>query len=226
MIRIRRASPPSILCTSTGQDRYRKQEVVETLRKMQHGKCCYCEKYLPPAGPGRPVEHFRPQSLYPSLKFDWKNLLLACGTCNWSKRASFPITWEGDPILLDPSDSDVDPENHIEFIVSVGQGHIGEKGMAVPRDASTRGRISIKTLGLSKEHHIKERSHRVDELQDDYIDLMSELIKCESGCGDTQKIGRLKQKLQECTRDTRNYAGVGRTFHRRMQLHKVGVARG
>ncbi len=128
--------------------------------------------------------------------------------------------------MLDPSDPDVDPEDHIEFIVTGGQGHIGEQGMAVPRHASTRGRISIKTLGLSKEHHIKERSDRVDELKDDFIELMSELIRYESGCGDSLKIRKLKQKLQKSTRDTRNYAGVGRTFYRRMKLHKFGVTRG
>ena len=81
---------------------YNDEGVKDVLMEMHHGKCCYCE-----AKHGRGnlhVEHFRPRGSvrqspdgkneYPGyywLAYSWKNLLLACPTCNRKKSAKFPL---------------------------------------------------------------------------------------------------------------------------------------
>ena len=128
MIRIVRAATPSVLLTSSSPTRYKDAKVIEALWVkdakviealwvMQHEKCCYCEGYIPVSGAAKEVEHFRPQSKFLDLVNDWNNLLLACRACNNKKRANFPTTTSGDPLLLDPSDPLTDPQDHIEFVL-------------------------------------------------------------------------------------------------------------
>ena len=109
---------------------------------MQHNKCCYCESYIAESGSGKQVEHFRPRSQFKELQHDWNNLLLACADCNWAKLDGFPVAGNGEPLLLDPSDPDVDPEDHIEFIVSDEQiARVTDKGSigATLRTGNTQG---------------------------------------------------------------------------------------
>lgn len=78
----------------------------EKLRRLQHGKCAYCEK-LEDAFK-RPVEHFRPKKLaedfvnqrwtgvnthYWWLTWTWSNLYFSCDECNRNGRKGnrFPI---------------------------------------------------------------------------------------------------------------------------------------
>lgn len=44
--------------------------------------CSYCDRFVPV---GINVEHKRPKKLYPLLRLDWDNFLLACGNCNPTK---------------------------------------------------------------------------------------------------------------------------------------------
>jgi hypothetical protein len=71
---------------------------------MQMNRCAYCETHVRPAQPGN-VDHFRPcggvkqadgtprqTPGYFWLAYHWDNLLLACTTCNTSrKRDLFPL---------------------------------------------------------------------------------------------------------------------------------------
>ena len=111
MIRISRPAAPTELSTLMSADRFRHPHVVAALYAMQHGKCCYCEAYIPDWGTGKQVEHFRPQSAFRALINEWSNLLLACATCNSSKGDAFPtaLDWTGTPFLLDPSNPELDP---------------------------------------------------------------------------------------------------------------------
>jgi uncharacterized protein (TIGR02646 family) len=81
---------------------YNWKVVKDALMKMHHGKCCYCEKQIERAD--LHVEHFRPRGAlrqaadadneYPGyywLAYSWDNLLLACPTCNVTKRSTFPL---------------------------------------------------------------------------------------------------------------------------------------
>ena len=120
MIRIDRESVAVPEALQGPQPRYDKQEVREALSKMQHEKCCYCEKWIATTGQGQAVEHFRPQSLgkYPELKNEWTNLLHACSDCNGAKGGKFPLQEDGTPLLIDPSDPAINPEDHITFDVN------------------------------------------------------------------------------------------------------------
>jgi uncharacterized protein (TIGR02646 family) len=74
------------------RSRYAHQQVKRHLTRMFAGKCAYCESWVA-AVSYQHVEHFRPQSVYPLLAYEWTNLLFACERCNSAfKRQQFPLT--------------------------------------------------------------------------------------------------------------------------------------
>ncbi|MBP7997817.1 MAG: TIGR02646 family protein [Chloroflexi bacterium] len=116
-------------------------------------KCAYCESPVDGAS-YQHVEHFRPQSIYPKLAYEWDNLLLVCEKYNsHHKKEKFPLR-NGeqptenlrDPCLLDASDDNLlvnpcqdDPINFFtfkdEYIVCKNQ----------------RAQVSRMTYGLDRE---------------------------------------------------------------------------
>lgn len=71
--------------------RYGTDSVKNALRGMFGAKCCYCEGSVQGTS-YQQVEHFRPQSIYPSLAYRWTNLLYACEQCNCGfKKDLFPL---------------------------------------------------------------------------------------------------------------------------------------
>ena len=85
MIGVKRSpDAPSVLLTSTAEDRYRHDDVVERLFEDFHGKCYICE-ISPVQDPE--VEHLLPHKngTIPGRKFDWNNLFLCCRHCNGVK---------------------------------------------------------------------------------------------------------------------------------------------
>lgn len=138
---------------------YRHTSVHQELYRMQHGKCCYCERSLDRGT----IDHYRPKGAvyqnpgdrvstrgYYWLAYTWENLLLACSECNTRfKRELFPLAdpavrvWhhsgaeklpEELPLLLDPTLDD--PEEHISFRAFT------------PVARTRRGRETINTLHL------------------------------------------------------------------------------
>ncbi len=108
-------------------------KVKDFLYESQNGKCCYCERKRDKKRDSD-VEHFRPKAKvkeseehpgYWWLAYEWKNLLIACKTCNQGyKGTKFPLKNEskrvssknGDlnqekPLLINPLE-----ENPEEFI--------------------------------------------------------------------------------------------------------------
>ncbi len=74
------------------KSRYAHREIRRRLEEMFGAKCAYCESRVK-AVSYQHVEHFRPQSVYPLLAYEWTNLLLACERCNSAyKRQQFPLT--------------------------------------------------------------------------------------------------------------------------------------
>jgi hypothetical protein len=126
------------------------------------------------------VEHFRPKAYsqqktgskkrYPGyywLAYEWGNLYLSCQFCNVShKRNVFPLGNPAgraktsrdnllleDALLVDPGGAE-DPRDHIEFHDEV------------PRGKTTKGTITISSLGLDDGRHDEWRRERLDYLRE------------------------------------------------------------
>lgn len=70
-------------------NRYKKEDIKEALKRGSHKKCVYCEKNV--NDENFPVEHYRPKSVYYWLAYSWDNLLLSCDKCNTKKSDKFEI---------------------------------------------------------------------------------------------------------------------------------------
>lgn len=138
----------------------------DLLHDAQGAKCAYCEMQI---GKGSlPVEHFRPKAKairhdgsadggYWWLAWTWHNLLFSCATCNGSNHKGNHFGLEpgcqalsidaqppGSEVssLLDPTRED--PVDHIQFV------HVHRHWRPLARGGSSRGRYTIKTLGLDR----------------------------------------------------------------------------
>jgi uncharacterized protein (TIGR02646 family) len=104
---------------------YSKEDVKDELFKMQHQKCCYCERDLSElSSTERHVDHYVPQSEFDDqngnrewhLANRWENLLYSCPKCNSSKSNQVPVNPSNGAIeIINPSDNTLDPEDHITF---------------------------------------------------------------------------------------------------------------
>ena len=230
LIRINRTAPaPSVLSHSTAKERYSYPEVIQALLQIQYQKCCYCEVYIAESGSGKQVEHFRPRSQFAELEYEWTNLLLACADCNSAKSNKFPVSGAGEPLMLDPSDPAVDPEDHIEFVVrgkpvsgTDGTGRL-PAGLAVPRNGSPRGRETIQAIKLSGSQHVKRRNETLDKLHLYYSRLLAENKRATLGNGDTQQIEWLKNEIRRVIASDSTYAGLARTFVREHRVSIFGI---
>jgi len=187
MINVNRADCPAPLGGgSRAKDRYARQEVVDALHKMQHKKCCYCEHFISGEGHGKAVEHFAPKAVFKARRNDWDNLLLACAQCNGKKSDDYPILLtdepeepkviyisaptDGEPLLLDPSDSANDPEEHLQFVLDDRDDFFG---LICEKNDSDRGRETINVIGLDREFYTKAHRDHLIELSKDYMTLLS-----------------------------------------------------
>ncbi|MCU0325810.1 MAG: hypothetical protein MUF45_11250 [Spirosomaceae bacterium] len=150
---------------------YGNKSVKSLLIKIQHKKCCFCERYRPYARECD-VEHFRPKGGYQVdeslpliqpgyywLAYDFSNLFYSCKTCNQAyKKNFFPLSDETkraknhnddlsleESLLIHPEFDD--PQNHITFVEEI----------AKPINDSIKGKTTIKYLGLNDSELLKER---------------------------------------------------------------------
>lgn len=139
-----------------------------TLVKMQHHKCCYCDRRHVPDH--NSVEHFRPFARYWWLAWTWENLLFACAACNGKggKSDQFPLASGcaplsyleqppgGErPLLIDPTVDD--PRQHIHFAKL-------PTGRWTPIGKTERGSVTIRALGLARDSYLEEIAHHVDHV--------------------------------------------------------------
>ena len=222
MIRISRTAEPAILATSSSSTRYTLPQVVAELFEMHRGKCCYCERNIYGATQGKHVEHFQPQVLREDLRNEWTNLLLACSDCNGAKGGHFPKSECGEPLVIDPSNAALDPEDHIEFNVEkdrIVRWHV----FAKQRDFSKKGSCTIELIGLNRVHLIQDRGDRLDHIWQFYRELVTEIARLRKGTGDLHRLDYARQRLREFASDGCNFAGVARSFARAKRLHRYGV---
>jgi uncharacterized protein (TIGR02646 family) len=166
-----RAKIGALRSTDFDRSTYGSPEVRERLWKMQHGKCCFCERSY--EAKHSTVEHFRPKTEatddkgtkrtgYWWLGYELKNLYFCCPGCNTPKKSYFPLEPGATPLparslpwktkeqtlLLDPGFED--PEPHIEWVWS------GRKHGYVPAGKTERGRQTIHATALDQRDHLKE----------------------------------------------------------------------
>lgn len=84
--------------------RYAHPQIKAALLEETHGKCAYCESPLRHVAYGD-IEHILPKSVEPALRFEWRNLTIACDVCNTNKSNSGG--------LIDPYQCD--PATHFDF---------------------------------------------------------------------------------------------------------------
>lgn len=148
---------------------------------MQHGKCCYCERKLSEVGrTEREVEHYVPRSAFKDtdgniqwhLANKWENLLYACRSCNSKKGSQLPFnktTKECE--IIDPSCGDIDPEDHIDFVVEDCYITFKEK------NKSLRGRSTIDKLRFTERTDLFSRFRRIKtQIEVHFMELINALV--------------------------------------------------
>lgn len=228
MIKIKRGKCPDVLTDSPQKGtHYNKKAVVDELHRMQHGKCCYCQGKIPDGGLGKHVEHFRPKGLpiYEHLMNDWGNLFLACPQCNGAKKDKFPVRFNGDivrhpektggeQLLIDPSDKNCDPEDHIDFVVD-DKCEDALWGMAIAKNGSERGQLSIEVIELHGSHYTKERQTVLEELRYKYVALYDA-----NKYNRTVQFDSAKNRIEVLMGSNCEYSACARAFARAYRLDK------
>ncbi len=235
MILIQRTPCPGCLEHSPGEENaYRKREVVKALWEMQHEKCCYSETLLPAHGHGKAVEHFQPKSIFRWRKNDWSNLLLVCPQCNGRKRDLFPVMMTDNEdetnvlfvrsptnakkAILDPSDPLDDPEAHLTYVLDDRDSFYGQ---VIPKNNSTRGRLTIEVTGIDDHVFLKERVLRLIETLDvQYRSVLRAKVD--------QDDDALNARLTEFSgylRSNAKFAGLARAYARYKKLdQRFGIS--
>ena len=227
MIRINRSPCPAVLRgAGTDSDRYRHPDVVRELWKMQHKKCCYCERDIPETGHDKAVEHFAPKSVFKTRRNRWSNLLLACSQCNGKKSNKFPVMLTKNtreekvlyvkkarnnrPALIDPSGK-INPEAHLDYHLEMQDGSLA--GQICPRDGSVHGKMTISVTGIGDSFILKCRRQHFRTLCLALINL-DEAV--DTGDEDCIKVAldRFKNLLSSGSK----FAGLAREFARKMKL--------
>jgi len=216
MIRITRTNCPKLLNESPVEGKiYRAESVVNTLYEMQHGKCCYCEMKIPKSGPEKTVEHFRPQERdeFRLLRNDWRNLLLACSGCNGSKGNNFPVNGQNQPLIIDPTDTSVDPEEHLEFIVTLDSDFL--YGMVIERNSSEAGRTTINTLKLDNQFLTGRRRDFVHQLCSHYHNMLVAMSN-----NDKDDVESARALLINCAKPTKEFSACAKEFIEKTKVNE------
>jgi uncharacterized protein (TIGR02646 family) len=216
MIRVPRLSKPTILVqketewrdallqASTVHEKeraltkYCHRQIQETLDRMFHGKCAYCESKIEHVSDAH-IEHYRPKSRFPRLAFDWENLLLACGKCNSPafKGNHFPEAGEDGPLLNPCID---DPESHLRF------DYNSIAKLASVYGTTPRGVTTETLLGLNRPELRAYRSQQIQRLA--FIAVRA------------QTDPEARQLLDEAQGDNSEYAAFARILPSLIASHK------
>jgi 5-methylcytosine-specific restriction endonuclease McrA len=166
---------------------YKSPEVKELLRRETADKCVYCESKVPHVDHGD-VEHLRPKSIFPELRFSYENLTFSCGVCN-TKKGDF---YCNETPLLNPYE-DL-PEEHL---MPVGP-------MVLRAPASDRGLITQKRLDLNRTKLVERRQERLEAI----ATLLDQVARTQSAA---IRAVLLDQVDQECSAD-KEYCFVVRAY--------------
>lgn len=127
---------------------YKHPDIKEAVKNDSFEKCIYCESKVAAVYFGD-VEHIKPKSKFPDLKFDWDNLGYVCAKCNNVKSDK----WDNELPFINPY-----TENPDEFLCSTGHfiyHLVGNK----------RGEITEKEIDLNRVELIEMRKERIDAIR-------------------------------------------------------------
>ncbi len=147
--------------------------VREKLRSIYHDKCAYCESEINFFSSHVIIDHYRPQSRYYWLAYEWSNLLPACEKCSRSKGNQFPVSdernritspqnrreWPANsvsfsaekPLLLNPEIDN--PEDYLAFYPDGRIYAIGD---------NIKGNTTIHILNLNRAELVLQRKKLID----------------------------------------------------------------
>ncbi len=133
---------------NTIQNRYKHEDIKNTLKKECFNKCIYCESKINHDQFGD-IEHILPKSRFPELTFDWENLGFVCIKCNNAKRDYYDEELKiVNPYIEDPKD----------FFMAMGQRIENVLG-------NDRGFVSLEKLRLNRPELEEKRKLKLDSLQ-------------------------------------------------------------
>lgn len=138
------------------KNKYRQDDIKESLEKMYKKHCCYCESVVGISSYGR-IEHLKPKSMpqFYQYTFQWDNLHWCCEICNSSyKRARWDFAFP----ILDPSRDDID--KFLKLNLTTG------KYEAI--NHSGRARTTIEHTGINRENLVIARRRIMIRFLKDY----------------------------------------------------------
>ena len=153
MIKLNRPECPNPAALATN---YKHRDNKEALMKASFYKCMYCESKTTHIVHGD-IEHIKPKSKYPHLKFEWNNLGYACNKCNRDHKKD---KYHDD--FINPYD--VDPEDFIEVYGC----------LITSKDGHAKGDITIDFLNLNRPALLEKRLSRIKKL----IPLINKYFQC------------------------------------------------
>ena len=158
-------------------NKYRQDDVKETLKKMYHGHCCYCESIIGTSTYGR-IEHLRPKSIpqFYQYTFEWNNLHWCCEICNTSDKKA---RWDFQYPILDPSEDDIDQFLKLNLMTGEYEAIQNNK----------RAQTTIEHAGINRGSLVKARRRIIIRFLKDY--------KVHKSCGLEQNFCRDWELLKE-----------------------------
>ena len=215
MIAITRAEQPAKLKSSKAKDAWALPEVRAALHDMQASKCCYCEGKLRRSGSRQQIEHYWPKELYDDKRNSWTNLLLACDQCNHRKGKKFPLDDLSQPLVIDPTAGNVNPESELTFAIQFSDYfEFGLVGQVASVNGSVRGATTIEVVGLSEDHHQAERHRHFVEVLFPWLARYDQARKDK----DEVEMKALCAELERRMDSRAEYAGFARAFAREYDL--------
>lgn len=212
-------------------------DVREALWRMQHHKCCYCERKRE-KNRESDIEHFRPKADvteaaadhkgYWWLAYKWENLFFSCRYCNQeNKKNHFPIPHEErraktsrcclndeDAYLVDPTTKN--PEEHIGFDWFEKATTKGEQAIhAIAVGRTEYGTRTIEVVGLNKFELPLERGQLVIELE--ALAILMEAASYHLGVRSKEEVA---VDIRKATSSKMPFAGFRRDFFCKNRLDK------
>ena len=135
-------------------NRQNRETIKKALKKDTDNCCSFCCENDISTGTGE-IDHFQPQTNFPSKKCDWNNLFWSCRNCNLTKGNRFyGIGEDGSlgklaykPLKFDEADY----KFHDWFTIDSFTGNIIELHKGIDDDKYQQEQITILLFGLNKE---------------------------------------------------------------------------